>query len=391
MTSPTRSVQAGNVPSPRRDWGRYLFEQFPQDRARALTWAEQHAEKLAGRLGKQVVHQGYDIFVAPVTSLDPIHEIRLGNRDFKTLSAGPTIATILVGALGGRGLFAALRAPELMRPKDDKAARSWNPLARWWTFHDTREISDIMRRDVVTLSLMLFALDPIGDKLMIPWLQRLKGVRLMHPQSGRPLSFDQLKAAYHLATPDITRLVMADPMNRRGLAMMLKEGFVGLPRDAQVRATKSHIDRTFHTLAHQLHDYQLLGHVHHNSLSPQQAFNRLKTPGAIAALKAGQIHDYMPPLNELIDQSASSAWGALNQLDELLASKGLAAVNAREFISRYAMGSMAPAHLFAIALTVLGLGLGPVLYNKAVSGRDFEALLRTQEEANPNKPLNQLG
>lgn len=83
---------------------------------------------------------------------------------------------------------------------------------------DKREFYDVLRRDVPTLLLLVFALDPLRDRVMMPLLEKIGRIRLHQPGGGPPLDFRQLADTYGLQNAgQLVHLLEADPRNREGI------------------------------------------------------------------------------------------------------------------------------------------------------------------------------
>jgi hypothetical protein len=119
---------------------------------------QRHAQQALNQLGKpaqNLVQVLYDTVVIPSTTSDPIHDIKLGSSYFKTLPASATIGAILLGAIGGRSLFALLRAPRIPNVAVSKEnASSESSSFSQKPRRDFSELWDVLRRDTVALTMI---------------------------------------------------------------------------------------------------------------------------------------------------------------------------------------------------------------------------------------------
>ncbi|MFM7468804.1 MAG: hypothetical protein ACKO37_04835 [Vampirovibrionales bacterium] len=345
-----------------------LFHRVPQ-RVNALKAHHlEAAQKLAGTTGRKVMNVVYDTVIIPTTTSDPIHDIKLGSRYFKTLPAGATITAILVGAIGGRSLFAWLRAP--LNPADETHPKPRKDLSELW---------DVLRRDTVALSMMLFTLDPLCDRVMIPTLEKLKHLRLTHPVTKAPFAFTALQDIYALRTPALLHAFLVDKSDHhRAFDHAMRQGLARV--QLQRASAPDTVKKVLATLEAQWHETQATLHVYHGlkgyqqgKLSKELLLSGLSPDHLACYRQASDLAAFQQEIHQALQIQVKRLYAQLLALDPVLKAHGLPEVMPQTWVSQYARRSMAPAYLGAIALSTLLVGVAPVWLNKLLGERQTQA------------------
>ncbi|MDX2085488.1 MAG: hypothetical protein SFZ03_08880 [Candidatus Melainabacteria bacterium] len=114
--------------------------------------------------------------------------------------------------------------------------------------NDYREIGDVFRRDIPTLTIFLFALNPVMNKLMLPFLEFARKIRII-PDNGRelaknpweklvkildaprPMGHHTLEQSYYLNNHQNLVQILRDDLNRSHVHE-IAENVMGRFRDA---------------------------------------------------------------------------------------------------------------------------------------------------------------
>jgi hypothetical protein len=352
---------------------------------------QRHAQQALNQLGKpaqNLVQVLYDTVVIPSTTSDPIHDIKLGSSYFKTLPASATIGAILLGAIGGRSLFALLRAPRIPNVAVSKEnASSESSSFSQKPRRDFSELWDVLRRDTVALTMMLFTLDPLCDRVMIPALEKLKRIRLTHPGSNVPFAFNNLGEIYALRSGSLLHGILTEKMEHlQAFKNAMHQGLRPIthltkPLPPSVALMKQKLFSSWEVLQTNLHFYhglkrylsgQLPESMFLSGLLPRDKQRVLQTLQQLTQNPQAHTqswHHLEATLQKETLAQSEQLYKQMQQLEKLLPQHHLPQVYPEQWLANYARRSMAPAYLGAITLSTLLVGIAPVWVNKLLGER----------------------
>ena len=128
---------------------------------------------------------------------------------------GALISMLYLGAIGGRISSAIMRAPDLGNGHKDY-----------------REVRDVLIRDLSAISVFLFGLEPIQQRLykqvekkgtLLPWPFKPNPAKIRILQNGHVIPPDLANHPYHLGNEGSLLKFIHDPMNRSGLVPVINK------------------------------------------------------------------------------------------------------------------------------------------------------------------------
>lgn len=236
---------------------------------------------------------------------------------------------------------------------------------------DSREVGDVIRRDVTAITIFLFALKPLINAMNQLKEKFWDGLKLVENTEdkflGKVFTYSQFQKNYHIANPQTLEAIIHHG-NKKGL----------------LKAVSKLSDHGLAEAGHQ----ELQGYLEQfkakiDALIP-----------AVEGQKRGDINKLSKEAFELLEKMEVLRTKPLSVLEKSASAKVLKIVetlpNFRDFFATHAKSCRLPVDILSFLIVIAGIGWFPVWFNAQWNKKQFEAqqaAKRAENAANFNPTL----
>jgi hypothetical protein len=291
------------------------------------------------------------------------------------------------------GMLSYLLFPLTIGPRVIRAYERGKP------YNDYREIGDILRRDLLTVTIFLYGLDPL-NRVLMGAQQKLSGLKLL--QGHDLLKYSDIDRYYSLSHPEGWRTLvsMLDDGHEKGL----RKAMTGLYDGGLAKQGEPKLQKLIGQVTEKLEDL-MAAHQYHRRFTPT-ATSRLhpevaeKAQSAVRVLQhleAERVHLAKPAAQAMANLQKQGRLATLGHaVGELFRRPSAATLANRlpkftEFVAECARTARNQVDVLSFGLIVVAIGWLPLFINQWINEIDWQKKQAAKQRGQMQIPEGQLG